>query len=270
MRALYSTLMSLIAVFALGLVGCDEATDADAGPDRADAGTADAGSVDGGQDDGGPVDGGPMDGGRADGGRLDGGADADGGPTTGACPAAPVQILASCPAFAPCGGALEGAFCYAGICIEEAELLGRARDFCPTVELREHMGTVTGRVVFFDDGGPNVSRVATTHVEGTVYVPPSCAFGMCGTVEATIDMGLGPGGTATCAADGSAGCVCEIVLDSAIDSSEPYVASGNTITVDPAGSARTFDYCVEGDGTLRFRETGGEAQELGVQTLTPE
>jgi hypothetical protein len=259
--------MKRLAFLGLALVlavGCDDGTtptDSGTGTDSGMPGT-DSGMT--GVDSGMGTDSGMT---GTDSGPGDDAGPTDGGVVTGDCTAAPITIMATCPTFTPCGGSPSGAYCYTDVCITEAEVLGSAASVCPTLMITSSSGSVTGRVEFL--AGMMVSRMATTHVEGTVAVPPSCVIGGCGTVETLMNNALMPNGSATCTPAGGGACTCDIVLDANIDNTSTYTTSGNTLTVGAAGSARTYDYCVESGGQMRFRETTAMAQEIGVQTLTP-
>jgi len=219
-------------------------------------------------------------GGEDAGGGEDGGGTGDGGTMTGDCAPADVELMETCPAFTACGGAVAGAWCYTGICIEEEEIIDPSESIgtCTGADLvlSDFSGTVTGRVEFVESpAGDTVTRSATTHTEASIGIPSSCVGGLgatvcAGTVTMALEMALGDGGSASCAATTDGGCDCDVSLDTSIDSADGYSIMGNRIRVGMGSSARMFDYCVEGDGSFRFRETTADAQEPGVQTISPE
>ena len=90
-----TTAMGVLAL-ALILGGCDGEGDEDAGPGAADTGPGGADAGPGTTDAGGP-DAGPFD--------------------VGSCTAAEASIGPDC-SFTPCGGELEGSWCYQKLCIQ--------------------------------------------------------------------------------------------------------------------------------------------------------
>lgn len=263
-----TTWMGLAAI-AIALGGCDDGgtTDTDSGTTPGvDAGSTDAGGGDtdagGGDMDGGPGEDGGVPG--SDGGPTPDGGGADDGGSTSGCPVGSIVIQDTCPAFAACGGALVGDWCYTDICLTKAELLeGRLFGSCTVddIEVRSSMGTVDGSIAIT---ATEITRTVTTDATGTFYLPPNCVLISCPTTEMAINSALGTNGMATCDPEGD-GCLCDITFSNMIDSTDTYTAAGNTITFD--GSGRTFDYCIDG-GDLVFRETT-EDGEPGTQTATP-
>lgn len=243
-----TTAMGVLAL-ALMLGGCDDGDgegDDDAGPGETDAGP-------------GAVDAGP-------GGEVDSGAPDAGGFDVGSCTAAAASIRPSC-SFTPCGGDLEGSWCYTGVCIQQDQLFGGFMGCAANdVDWRGVTGTVTGRVRF---DGTRVRRVVTTELSGTVSIPPSCVPipGICGgTVSMALSTALEPDGTASCADAPAGGCVCDVSLTIGVDAGDTYGVNGNQFETD----GRTFDYCVEMDGSLNLREAGASPEEPALQTFAPE
>lgn len=293
------TLMTVATVVGFILAGCDGGGGTDAGhrdsgmardgggvmPDagdrdggsRQDAGRdagADSGSgagTDAGSDAG--SDAGADAGTDSGSGATDGGTDAalgDGG--TSACATAPVQIMDTCPAFSACGGAVSGTWCYTGVCVTTAELLGDATSLCPTITLTTGSGMVTGRVEFAGSGASGtVTRQVSVRGSGSVFVPQSCldSFAVdCAGVESLAPSFVPPSVTITCASATGGGCNCAFVLASDVNTMDAYDLVGNVIVTHPPAGDRRFDYCVETDGSLRFHETTADG-ELGTQSLAP-
>lgn len=190
----------------------------------------------------------------------------DSGPRVVSCAAAPVMVMPSCPAFTACGGMLDGTYCYTGSCIEEDELLGEVAFPCARRDftLTGFTGTVQGQIRF---DGATTSRVASTHLEGTIEVTGVCADTRtsCSSLESGIRDRLPPGATVDCTVSGLA-CSCDLVLDGSVDGMESYTLAGSTIRV-ASTPPRTYDYCVEG-GALRFRDTTTPDAEAGVQSAS--
>lgn len=241
--------MPLFVVLALSALGCGEEPprrSSDGGASGADAATLppDAALVDAGRDAAMP----------------------DSGPRVVSCASAPVMVMPSCPAFTPCGGTLDGTYCYTGSCIEEDELLGEVAFPCARRDftLTGFTGTVQGQIRF---DGTTTSRVASTHLEGTIAVTGVCADTRtsCSSLESGIRDRLPPGATVDCTVSGLS-CSCDLVLDGSVDGMESYTLMGSTIAVSST-PARTYAYCVEG-GALRFRDTTTPDAEAGVQSAS--
>lgn len=241
-------LTALMTCCALALAGCDGDETTDAGPPGTDSGPGGVDAGPGGVDAGpGGIDAGPFD--------------------TGTCMAAPATIEPTCPAFSACGGALEDSWCYSSICIEQADLFGGFMGcMASDVDWSGVTGTVQGRVLF---DGTTVRRVATIQLMGPVVIPASCVLfpGICGgTVTMAINSALMPDGSASCTDRMGGGCDCDIMITTGIDSDAAYTVAGDQFMTE----GRTFDYCVEMDGSLRVEEVGVDAEEIALQSFTPE
>jgi hypothetical protein len=229
------------------LAGCDAGTGTPDAGTPADA-TADAGNT------------------------RDGAGEQDAAPPL-VCPGGSARIEQRCdPALVPCGGEVSGEHCYAEVCFEKDELLSGALvqpgfpDGCTIdgVELRGSTGTIEGSITFT---GTELTRSVRSTVTGTFWLPPQCQIvaGDCEVTESFLDGALAPGGSATCEADAD-GCVCAIELESEAHPASPYTIEGNTIVTD---AGRRFDYCVETEGGLRFREEAASGAEPGIATVLP-
>jgi hypothetical protein len=261
-----STKLSSLFILAT-LAGCGESIMLDAGVDAgtsADAGPRDAGPRDAGPRDAGPRDAGPI---EPEDAGFDAGPPFDAG-SIGGCVAAPVTIQDSCPDFTACGGTPSGSWCYSGICIETADFLGPAVEalaLCPNLVL-DLGGTVVGRLEF--TGGTNVTREATTHIEGTASIPGLCltiAGRTCADVEAAIDGQLAPNGSATCSVGAGNVCNCSAVWDLLVNDAATYTVTDSTLTV----GARTYDFCAQ-ETSFEFVDTTTDGAEPGIQSTVPE
>ena len=206
----------------------------------------------------------------ADGGgtTTDGGTSADASTADGgmSCSPGTLQLMDTCPAFTACGGDVVGSWCYTDICITHAELIGTLGSLCPALTFTSSSGTVTGSVEFTDT---MVTRQVTVHGEGTAHVPMACLSGVaCSNLATNLSSVLPPGLAISCA-DAAGGCDCDFTYDSSVDESDTYDAAGDVITTHPSSGDRTFDYCVETDGSMRFHETTTGGGEPGIQTISP-
>lgn len=239
--------LSVLAI-ASTLAACGNDT-----PSTVDAGT-DAGMVtlDGGADDAG-----------ADAGATDGGSDAGTTPTdapmsdAGSLDAL-ISFAAECPAFSPCGGDVIGTWNYESICITNDEVTGPFEGTCPGTELLMGSGAASGVVTLT---GTEITRTVSTSVEVTIALGSSCTA-LCSAAPGIIESRL-PGSTVTCAVDSGDGrCHCDLAYGSAVDETEGYtLTKGGIVTA----SGRTFNYCLETDGSFRYREVG-PMPEPGVST----
>lgn len=255
----------LAVVLALALGACDDDDTRDGG-DAVDAGSADAG-------DAGSPDSGLRDSGARDAGTLDGGADggdgsSDGGaPDGGAgeCPAAAVVIEERCPPFGACGGELAlGEYCYDGLCIEEEDVLAPMPSFCATLRILEATGSVTGRVSIRE--GDELERASLTSLDVTALFPANCVVNGCDEVETLIEREV-EGSTATCTMTDE--CRCAVSIRTAVGLTESYTAdpAAGILRVGAGVDERAYDYCVDDDGSVRFRDRPGGVTEPGIQSI---
>lgn len=268
-------LWALVVVIALG--GCDDdegEMDAgrDAGGVEEDGGARDGGAGDGGLRDGGLRDAGPTDAGSADATVRDGGEDSPDASSidasVGDCAPGQVVVEESCPPFSACGGELSaGDYCYEGLCIEEEEFLAALLPFCATIEVVAVSGSVTGRVSLL--GADELERVSRSLVEVTTLFPENCVVNGCGEVQLLIEREM-EGVTASCTMTDE--CRCVIALENRVESRESFMANAaaGTLRVGSGATQRMYDYCVEDDGAVRFRERAGEEAEPGIQSIAPE
>lgn len=175
-----------------------------------------------------------------------------------------ITIADGCPAFSPCGGDPIGTWQYDSICIEESGIEALFAAQCPGTEILSGTGTADGLV---EITATQITRMITTSVTAQVAVGGDTCIGICAAIPSVV-RDMVPGATATCVSgtDGAGNdtCTCDVTFGSTLDETNAYTTEGNTIVTD-AGTPdeRRFDYCVEGDGSLRYTEPGGEP---GVST----
>lgn len=176
---------------------------------------------------------------------------------------AEITIAASCPAFAACGGDIEGVWNYQSVCIEESEILEPINGVCEGSLILSASGTAHGTITV---DATEIRREIGTAVSAVVSLGTTCT-GFCGGAPAII-MSMFPGTTATCAVDtGDARCHCSIVFVNELDETNGYTIEGGDTVVTTDSSPRSFEYCVEDGGELRVREIDGEP---GTSTSTME
>ena len=162
---------------------------------------------------------------------------------------------ATCAAFTPCGGDVEGTWDYAEGCVTDP--FNEVRATCPSATL-ENL-TVKGQGFVTLNAG-EAARNLTLSGSGVLNVPAACVSGTtCNSIAATLSA---TGATATCA-DADGGCRCDASLKKVIKESTTYTLSGNTLVT----NGRTYEYCVSGS-TLQHRETGSSPTEPGTYKLT--
>jgi hypothetical protein len=158
----------------------------------------------------------------------------------------------TCPAFAACGGELEGVWAYSDICADPSgdslELLQVA---CPTGSI----GVEPGGASTLSFASGQVSRQGAPQGDSVITFPRECVQDLgCAELAALV-------GDAGQCSDVNGDCICR--TPASVDwSTQPYVVSGSQLTLQ---DGRSFDYCVQGD-RLIYRETG-MAQEPGTFTL---
>ncbi len=231
--------------------------------------------MDSGVDTGTPVDtGGMVDTGTP----IDGGGvDAGGGTDAGGASDAPVMLPdagepigmatitleETCPAFAACGGDIEGTWHYESICIEEAEILGPIEERCAGSEILASSGTAYGTLTV---GPTTIRREIGTSVTAVVALGTGCTV-LCGAVASIVES-MAPGTEAECAIDAGDGrCHCSVIFVNELDETNGYTIEGGDTVVTTDKTPRTFEYCVESGGELRVREIDGEP---GTSTSTME
>lgn len=270
--------LAVAAALALA-AGCDdEPAETDGGVDAAAPGEdAGGGGMDGAVDAGGGNE--DAGGGEEDGGTADSGTMADAGPPlmVDGCAEATITIQDDCPDFTACGGTLDDPnYCYTGICIEEAEILGPLGRYCTDASIESAVGAIAGRVSFLS--ATEVHRESVSHIEATLAVPSNCVVvllaGGCGPELAMRIQDEVPGSSASCAPAGDQ-CRCDVTLDLSVNMTESFTADPSTgaLIIGTDTSARTFEYCVdETSGVLQFRETTDDEDaiiEPGIQSLAP-
>jgi hypothetical protein len=160
--------------------------------------------------------------------------------------------LGSCAAFTPCGGALDGNWTYASVCIEPAEIsLDQLESVCPGSSVTLEDGA--GAALSF--AGGQVARSGEVLGEGSLSLPIDCVdslLGGCAELGLSLDLPC---------AESVTSCTCTYSSNVGFGQ-QPVSVSGSAFVL---GDGRAFDYCVEGD-ELRYRETG-DAQEDGLYTL---
>lgn len=173
---------------------------------------------------------------------------ATGASTTGSVgDASGVVVLPDC-GYEPCGGGefgLQGTnWQYTRACIEEATLLDPFEDLCPTAEVVDGGGEVSGTLVF---GGVSCQRNMEISVSAVVRLPAECAEA-CDLATMDLSVFRLPGYCFTT----DMGCEC---LVSAQDMRSELVscsASSDTLTIDEGNL--TYDettYCL-GEDTLSW------------------
>lgn len=234
-------------------VGCGGSTTTDAGIDSPTA------MVDAGTDVGEAVDA-PV---------VDAPPDAPDAPRMPIGPAT-ITIEETCPAFTACGGDPVGMWTYESICIEEAGIEELFAGTCPGTEILSGSGSANGEVTITST---TITRMIDTDVTARVQVGGTTCIRICSAIPGVVEM-MVPGATAVCTAgmDGSGNdtCLCDVVFTSTLDESNTYEIQGGDTIVTDAGTAteRTFEYCIEPDGSLRSREVGTGMLEPGISTAT--
>jgi hypothetical protein len=172
---------------------------------------------------------------------------ADGGTTTEASTTIPgtvpptstseasVAFGATCPAFAACGGALEGTYDYTGGCV--ADLLADAKKQCPALDASGANVSVKGSLHFV--GANALARDVTATVSGTLKFPASCTGGQCAAVAAALKSA----GFATASCSGATSCDCTILRSETTKNATTYTTSGSTVTT---ADGETYATCVNG------------------------
>jgi hypothetical protein len=158
-----------------------------------------------------------------------------------------------CPAFAACGGPLDGVWVYVDVCVDPADVgLDLLQAVCPDATVAFQQGS--GGTLTFAAG--MVTRVGEGLGQGEITFPSSCmaTLGSCAELSALL------GGMAGCS-QVAGDCVCTVDGSVAWNPTTFQTQGGQLLL----GDGRTFDYCVEGD-RLTYRETG-EALEDGTYTL---
>jgi hypothetical protein len=160
--------------------------------------------------------------------------------------------VGTCPAFTPCGGALDGIWTYASVCLDPAELgLDLLQGLCEGSSIAFEDGA--GATLAFDRG--QVARRGEALGDGSLIMPIDCVDAMLGGC-AELEPFLG----IPCV-ESATSCTCS--YPATVDFGQQPATSDGSVFV--FGDGRTFDYCVEGD-ELRYRETG-DVQEDGLYTL---
>lgn len=158
----------------------------------------------------------------------------------------------TCPSFDACGGALEGTWTYANVCIDPSEnSADLLQTVCPTASVTyERGGTAT--LTFT---GSSVSRTGEPLGDSVITFPAECVEGLgCSFLADAL-------GTSANCTDSGGDCLCRTA--SSVDwGTQSYTTAGGRLSL---ADGRSFDYCVQGN-TLTYRETG-DIQEAGTSTL---
>lgn len=146
--------------------------------------------------------------------------------------------------YEACGGDLaDSDWSYTRICVEEAALLGRFEEACPTVELLSSSGEVSGSISFDAD---SYTEDVSLSVTGEFGVPASC--NVLGCEFTSIVLG-GVLSDVSCT-DLDGGCVCSGTLEGTSTISDgAYTTDGDDIALDDVDAT----YCASGDS---FKYTG--------------
>jgi hypothetical protein len=171
------------------------------------------------------------------GGARTGGGGAGGAGSGGAC------------GRAACGGDIVGTWTIAENCDPSAGT-GMVSGFCPQAPANVTGVSETGTLTF--DAGMTfvlVDRVMGT--ETILYLPECLAqtgAPTCDDLNGIYANFVGPVFSAASCASASNGCLCTVVIDSALNQSGTYATSGSTLTLVPSGSTTTapVGYCVQG------------------------
>lgn len=164
---------------------------------------------------------------------------------------ATLQFPASCPSFSACGGDVVGSWDYASGCVDNP--FGNIDQSCPGLAVVDPKGSVAGTITFT---ATTVVRRASGSFDATLAVPASCSepAGGCPAIEASLK---GAGfATSVCAAASAGGCSCSLTKTIAIDDSDTYTISGNTLTT---GGGGQYDFCVSGS-SLSYREASQQKE----------
>jgi len=204
-----------------------------------------------GSGDGGPNNNNSDGGAASDGGG--GGSDGSNNNTNGG----PITFPATaCPTLSACGGAIEGAWDYAGGCVDAP--FEDLKQGCPTLQVQNASGTVKGSVTF---SGGQVVRKATSQVSATLVLPVACTMGAsCVLVQTQLQKVLT---SAACTADNSGGCSCAVTRNGAVNDADSYTVQGTKVVT---GGGAQYDYCVQGSG-LKYKELGNSPKLGGVFDL---
>jgi hypothetical protein len=167
---------------------------------------------------------------------------------------ASVVFGATCPAFAACGGALEGTYDYTGGCV--SDLLSDAKKQCAALDASGTKVSVKGSLHFV---GPSaLTRDVTATVSGTLKFPASCTAGQCAVVESALKSA----GFATASCTGTTSCDCAIVRSETTKNATTYTTSGSTVIT---ADGETYTTCVNGPVLTYSGKSAGS--EDGTWTL---
>lgn len=160
-------------------------------------------------------------------------------PPPAASSAAPVEINATCPAFAACDANPIGTYDYTSGCI--GDVFADARKQCPAMQAVGVTADVVGSITF---DGVALARNVTADVSGTLVFPADCTLGQCAEVESALKSGFD---SASCTAQ-SGGCSCVVKKKSVTNDYATYSIDGSTLTT---SGGDTYDLC-EKSGTLSY------------------
>ena len=206
----------------------------------------------------------PADAGPDGGPGMDAGTDA--GPP--ACPSGTVTFMDSCP-ITPCGGALDGRYCHAQLCITPRELLGDSlfSILCAgSIPVRSPSGSVQGDIAF-DASNGTYSRDMTASFQVTLELPsgPCSQNGNCAAVQTSAAAALASHGSVACTNRDAQSCDCMYTYARTIETSGTFSTAGTTLNL----SGQTHDYCAVADGDggplgLLFRSSSTPRTEIGL------
>lgn len=166
-----------------------------------------------------------------------------------------VTFAGTCPAAAPCGGAVLGTWDYTGVCVNDP--LAALKQQCPTVTVEKQKGTVKGRVAF---GATTVKRSSAFAYTASITLPAACSFGRCAELQQTLGQSFK---TASCKPAGG-GCACDLGTGSESSQEDAYTVDGSTINIADGSS---YDFCVAGS-SLSYTPGGKADDAPGAYTLT--
>lgn len=170
----------------------------------------------------------------------------------------------TCDQFTPCGGDVKGTWKVTGGCLSD-DTFAAAKEKCPGLQESDVDIKAGGEVVVTDT---NVKRTTIVTITAKIAIPEVCAAqagGNCAFVGVGLTTEVIPGAKfdkASCKANASKGCDCDVERTIEEETDDAYTVAGNTLTTtDPT---RTFDYCVDGNKNT-YQETTAESLPVIVE-----
>jgi hypothetical protein len=172
----------------------------------------------------------------------------------------------SCTAVTACGGDIEGTWEITSTCT-----IGDVNEFMIVLAAKAGTALPAACESFFEDftlemsgsvsfANGSIVNNTTTNIKGTEHNTPACLSATSGTSVSAISASACSSiktrltkSSGTCSVT-AGNCDCSVSIVDNDTSSGTYAIQGNQLVLDPAGQAKSLDFCVSGE-TLRLTQT---------------